>query len=145
MPRVLTNIETSAQAAEALKPIAGRIRLVDLHPWDHRNRASSNPTSLARGLACTSHGVIGPVSIYRCGHPLRHAAAPHLDLFRIGGALATPQSAIGVVHDTNCRQFLRDVQTDIAGHRIASDAEATTGLQRAVEAWHYPQVSQQPP
>src|SRR5215472_3028287 len=44
-----------------------------------------------------------------------------LDLFRFRGALATPQSATGIVHDTDRRQFLRDVQTDIAGHRTASD------------------------
>src|SRR6266478_5075203 len=39
---------------------------------------------------------------------IRSAMLPHgtLDLFRIGGALATPQSATGIVHDTNRRQFL---------------------------------------
>src|SRR5215469_7589409 len=47
------------------------------------------------------------------------------DLFRFRGALATPQSATGIVHDTDRRQFLRDVQTDIAGHRTASDVKVT--------------------
>ena len=43
--------------------------------------------------------------------------------------LATPLPATGIVHDTDRRQFLRHVQTDIVGHRTASDGE-TTGQQR---------------
>src|SRR5277367_178159 len=61
------------------------------------------------------------------------AMPPHrtLDLFRIGGALAAPQSATGVVHDTDRRQFLGDVQTDIVGHRIASDGESHRATARS--------------
>jgi len=47
-----------------------------------------------------------------------------VDLFRIRGALAAPQSATGIVHDTDHRHFLRDIQTDITGHRTASDGES---------------------
>src|SRR6516165_8749004 len=43
-----------------------------------------------------------------------------LDLIRIRGALAAPQSATRIVHDTDRRQFLRDVQTDKAGHLTLS-------------------------
>jgi hypothetical protein len=70
--------------------------------------------------------------------------APHrtLDLFRIGGALATPQSAPGIVHDTDRRQFLRDVQTDIEDHCIASDGESHRAT--VPGARHYRQVSHPP-
>src|SRR5271170_3824868 len=58
---------------------------------------------------------------------------PHraLNLFRIRGALATPQSAAGVVHDTDRGRFLRYVQTDIVGHRTASDGESDRAIARS--------------
>jgi hypothetical protein len=52
-------------------------------PWRHRTGLDTNA------------GVLSTMPLHRT-----------LDLFRIGGALATPQSATGVVHDTNRRQFL---------------------------------------
>src|SRR6202035_827341 len=88
-------------------------------PWRHRT-----------GLD-TDAGILSAVPPYRT-----------LDLFRIRGALSTPQSATGIVHDTDRRQFLRDVQTDIVGHRTASDGESHRAT--APGARHYRRVSQPP-
>src|SRR5271155_1097435 len=61
------------------------------------------------------------------------AMPPHraLNLFRIGSALATPQSATGVVHDTDRGRFLRYVQANIVGHRTASDGESDRATARS--------------
>src|SRR5262245_35623990 len=54
------------------------------------------------------------------GMPTHHS----LDLFRIRRALTTPHSATGIVDDADRRQLLRHVQTNVVGHRTASDGES---------------------
>ena len=45
------------------------------------------------------------------------------DLLRVRGTLTAPQPATGIVNNADRRQLLRHVQTDMMGHRTASDGE----------------------
>src|SRR5580692_2469694 len=47
-----------------------------------------------------------------------------LDLFGVRCALTTPKPATGAVNDADRRQLLRHVQTNVVGHRTASDGES---------------------
>jgi hypothetical protein len=56
------------------------------------------------------------------------------------GALAAPQSATGIIHDTDRRQFLRDVQTDIRNDRsesVACCADDGGNRDFGSEPWRY--------
>jgi hypothetical protein len=120
------------------------IRLVELHP-ERRSR-----------MAGIKAGDVEPEAAQSVHKPWRHGpglqanagirsamlpdGAP--DVFRIRDALAAPKSATGTVDDTNRRHFLRHIQTDIVGHRIASDG----GRHRATPPGtrHYRQISRPP-
>src|ERR1700722_7874895 len=65
-----------------------------------------------------------------------------VDLFRVRRALTPPQPATGIVNDADRGQPLRHVQTNVVGHRTASDGEYHRAT--APGSRHYRQVSRRP-
>ena len=81
-------------------------------PWRHRARFDADAGTIS-------------------AMPTHHS----LDLFGVRCALTTPHSATGIVNDADRRQLLRHVQTNVMGHRTASDGESHRAI--ALGSRHY--------